>query len=186
MKKYAAFFLLFVFLTGCSSPPDEIQLGIELRSKLLQATTCSFDCQIAADYGDKIYKFALNCTANSEGDVSFTVTEPDTISGISGNLSGDGGNLTFDDTALHFALMADNQLSPISAPWVLIKALRSGYMTSACTEDGCILLSIDDSYEDNSLRLDIWLNPQRIPNKADILFDGRRILSVSVENFKIL
>ena len=101
-------------------------------------------------------------------------------------VSEDGGRLTFDDTALHFELLADDQLSPVSAPWILIKTIRSGYMTSACMEDGMIRLSIDDSYDDEALHLDIWLNDANLPEKADILYDGRRILSVSVTNFQIL
>ena len=93
----------------------------------------------------------MDCHADSRGDVTFTITEPDVISGITGNLSGDGGNLTFDDHALHFELMAEEQLSPVSAPWIFLKTLRSGYVTSAGREDGRILLSIDDSYEENPL-----------------------------------
>jgi len=66
-----------------------------------------------------------------------------------------------------------------------MKTLRSGNLTSACEEDGSIRLSVDDSYEDDPLRLDIWLNPETHPDRADILYDGRRILSVALENFEI-
>lgn len=186
MKKCAVWVLTFLLLTGCSGPPDEMDIGLELRSKLLQASACSFDAEITADYGDKIHTFVLNCNSNAKGDIAFTVMEPEAISGITGELSGEGGVLTFDDTALHFELMADDQLSPISAPWILLKTLRAGYMTSACVENGRILLSIDDSYEEDALRLDIWLDAENIPEQADILFDGRRILSVSVDDFEIL
>jgi len=186
LRKCAVLGLLFLLLAGCSGPPDEMQTGMELRSKLLQASECSFDANITADYGDKIHTFTMNCKADSKGNLTFIVVEPDSISGITGKLSGEGGKLTFDDTALHFELIAEEQLSPISAPWILMKTLRSGYMTSACREDGKIRLSIDDSYEKDPLRLDIWLNPEYKPDHADILYDGRRILSVDVVNFEIL
>lgn len=178
--------MVILLLSGCSGAPKEMEVGLELRSKLLQAAGCSFDAKITADYGDKIHTFVMNCTANSKGDIAFTLVEPQSISGITGNLSGEGGSLTFDDTALYFEWMADDQLSPISAPWILLKTLRSGYLTSACREAGRIRLSIDDSYEKDALRLDVWLNSQNIPEEADILFDGRRILSVSVDNMEIL
>ena len=186
MRKITALALLFVVLTGCASQSKEMESGLELRSKLLQATACSFETMITADYGKKIHTFSMDCYANSDGDISFTVIEPDIISGITGHLSGDGGSLTFDDTALHYELMAEDQLSPVSAPWIFLKTLRSGYITSAGREDDRILLSIDDSYEEDALRLDIWLNSENIPEEAQILFKGRRILSVSVENFTIL
>ena len=47
-------------------------------------------------------------------------------------------------------------------------------------------MSIDDRYEEDPLRLDIWLNSENLPETADILYDGRRILSVSVMNFELL
>ena len=186
MKKYAVMLLLFLMLTGCSGTPGEMKKGMELRSKLLQASRCSFDAQITADYGDQIHIFAMNCQADAKGNLSFSVVEPETISGITGKLSAEGGKLTFDDTALHFALLTDRQLSPVSAPWILLRTLRSGYITSACTEDETTRLTIDDSYEEDPLQLDIWLNSDHIPVHADILFDGCRILSVNVTNFAIL
>jgi hypothetical protein len=128
----------------------------------------------------------MHCKSDHQGDVIFTVTQPDTISGISGQLTGEGGDLTFEDTVLHFEWMAEEQLSPISAPWILMKTLRSGYMTSACREDGVIRLSMDDSYEKEALRLDIWLNEDQMPERAEILYDAKRILSITVENFLIL
>ena len=186
MKKWATLALCVMILAGCSGQPDELEVGLELRSNLLQASECTFDTIITADYGNKIQTFTMNCHGNSSGDIAFTVIEPHPISGISGKLTRDGGSFTFDDTALHYELMADDQLSPISAPWILINTLRNGYMTSACRDDGKIMLSIDDSFEEDALRLDIWLNSDNLPEKADILFDGRRILAISVDHFEIL
>lgn len=186
MKKYLVWIVLLLLLTGCSGPPGELNEGMKLRSKLLQSSGCSFDTVITADYGDKIHIFSMHCKSDHQGDVIFTVTQPDTISGISGKLTGEGGDLTFEDTVLHFEWMAEEQLSPVSAPWILMKTLRSGYMTSACREDGVIRLSMDDSYEKEALRLDIWLNEDQMPERAEILYDAKRILSITVENFLIL
>lgn len=186
MKKCTVLVLAVLLLTGCSTPPDEMKTGMELRSKLLQASVCSFDTQITADYGNKVHHFSMKCLADGDGTIDFTVTAPESISGITGKLSSDCGQLTFDDTALHFELLAEEQLSPVSAPWILLKTLRSGYIASVGRDEGQIRLSIDDSFKDDPLRLDIWLNPDNQPQQADILYDGRRILSISVENFEIL
>ena len=159
---------------------------MELRSRLLQASQCSFEATVTADFGSGIYTFTLDCQTDSDGNQTFTVLKPETIAGISGQLSGAGGMLTFGDTALCFKLLADGQLSPVSAPWILIKTLRSGYLTSACRENDQIRLSLDDSYEEDPLRLDIWLTENMEPESADILYDCKRILSLSIENFEIL
>ena len=185
MKKCGLIFFVFFLLTGCSGTPAEMETALELRSRLLQSQACSFDASITADYGNKIHTFSMHCQSDDKGDLSFIITEPETISGIGGKISSGGGRLTFEDTALYFELIAEDQLSPVSAPWILMRTLRSGYITSSCREDDSIRISVDDGYEQDPICLDIWLNSENEPGQADILYDGRRILSVAVDNFEI-
>ncbi len=184
MKKAGILMLLVCLLTGCSEKNTEMERGLALRTKILQAQSCSFDACITADYGDKLHSFSVSCQADNRGDLTFAVTEPETIAGISGTLSESGGKLTFDNTALQFDTMTDNQISPVNTPWVFLKTLRSGCLTAAGMEGDQLRLSIDDSYEENALRLDIWLNEEDIPERAEILYAGRRILSMDVKNFQ--
>lgn len=186
MKRICATVIFLLFLTGCSDASSEIERGMALRRQLLQASSCSFDAEITADYGDKLHIFSLSCQGNEKGDVTFSVTEPETIRGITGAIAQEKGSLTFDDKALYFELLTDDQLSPVSAPWILLKTLRSGYLTSACMEEGLLRLTIDDSYEEDALQLDIWLDEKDLPQRAEILYDGRRILSLVVKNFVIV
>lgn len=182
MKKAAALLLMLLMLPGCSMKEAELERAMTLRAGLL-ANTCSFDAKITADYGDKIYTFAMNCQGDTQGNLRFAVTEPETIAGITGTITNDGGSLTFDDVALAFPLLADDQVTPVSAPWILLKTLRGGYLTSADQEGDLLRLTIDDSYEDDALQLDIWLSAEDRPVQADILYSGRRILTVEVSNF---
>ena len=184
VKKLSVLLIVLLFLVGCSGKQEEMERAMTLRAKLL-ASECSFDAKITADYGDKLYVFAMTCQGDSRGNLTFTVTEPESIAGITGIISQDGGRLTFDDTALAFPLMADDQLTPVSAPWIFLKTLRGGYLTSANTEEELLHLTIDDSYEEDALQLDIWLDGQNLPVQSDILYDGRRILTVQVSNFTL-
>ena len=134
VKKLAVLLIVLLFLGGCSGKQEELERAMTLRAKLL-ASECSFDAKITADYGDKLYAFAMTCQGDSRGNLTFTVTEPESIAGITGIISQDGGRLTFDDTALYFDLLTDDQLSPVSAPWIFLKALRGGYITSVCREE---------------------------------------------------
>ena len=77
-----------------------------LRSRLL-AGTVSFDASVTADYGDSLYTFSMHCQTDTQGQVRFTVTQPETISGITGTIDGTGGKLRFDDQILTFPLMAE-------------------------------------------------------------------------------
>lgn len=185
MKKGLVLACILVLLTGCAGKDAELDRAMALRAKLL-ASGCSFDAAITADYGDEIYTFSVTCEGDSQGALGFRVTAPESIAEITGIIDEDGGNLTFDDTALAFPLLADGQLSPASAPWILLKTLRGGYLTAAGMEEDLLRLTIDDSYEEDALQLDIWLNDADQPIRADILYDGRRILAMEVSNFQLL
>ena len=156
-----------------------------IRKNMLERG-CSFDAVITADYGDVVHVFQMNCTADTEGNMRFCVVEPESISGITGEFSATGGKLTFDDEVLLFETLADGQLSPVSAPWIMLRTLQGGYI-HACGRDGDGLkLQIYDSYRDDALQLDIWTNDTDIPIGAEIVYAGRRILSLNVKNFHFL
>lgn len=185
MKRILAIFCLLMTLTGCAGSQDMMDRAMALRSRLL-AGSAEFHAKITADYTDRIYTFGMDCRLDTSGGLTFTVTEPEPIAGIKGNIAATGGKLTFGEDVLAFPLLAEGQVSPVSAPWLLMKTLRSGYLTSCGMEDGILRLSIDDSYEDDALHLDIWLNEEELPKHGEILWQGRRILSVTVENFRFV
>lgn len=156
------------------------------RDKLLNAEGCSFQAVITADYGDTLSSFTMDCSTDSQGNISFEVIQPESISGIRGTVSQEGGSLNFEETALYFDLIADGQLTPVSAPWILLRTLRGGYITSVCMEEEYLRITANDSYDEDALQTDIWLNEKEIPVRGDILYDGKRILSLDVNSFELL
>ena len=186
MKKAGLFAAVLLLLSGCTNTTKEIERGMTLRTRLLQSSSCSFHAEITADYGDLLYTFGMDCQGNADGDMTFSVSAPESIAGITGKITQENGSLTFDQQALFFSLLTDEQLSPVSAPWILLKTLRTGYLTSACVEDGQLRLTIDDTYKEDALQLDIWLNEQDMPKHAEIVYDGRKILSLNVTDFRIM
>lgn len=185
MKRATALLLAAVILTGCTPKNEALEQALKLRTKLLRTNTASFTTDIVADYGDKQQFFTLDCTADGEGTVSFRVVRPGSIEGIEGRIDGEDGRLTFGETALFFPLLADGQVTPVCAPWLFYKTLRSGYITSAGTSGDLTLVSIDDSYREDALHLDIWLNSSGIPVRSEILYRERKILSLDVKDFRM-
>lgn len=185
MKRAVCILLMLVLLCGCSGNGEELDRAMGLRAQLL-AHSCSFDAEITADYGDKLYTFSVYCEGDPQGNLGFRVKAPDTIADITGSIASGDGKLTFSDVALEFPLLADDQVTPVSAPWLLLKTLQGGYLTSAGMDGELLRVTINDSYEDDALQLDIWLDSNDLPVQAEILYDGRRILTLSVSNFQIL
>jgi len=184
LRKGLCLMMVLMMLSGCSGKDEELDRAIALRMKLLSAD-CSFDVKITADYGDKISQFSVTCQGDTYGNLAFTVTNPETIAGITGIIDHEGGKLTFDEVALAFPLLAEEQISPVSSPWIFLKTLRGGYLTAAGTEEELLRLTINDSYEEDALQLDIWLDSTDCPVRAEILYDGCRIVTLEIENFRI-
>lgn len=184
MKRFWAAMMLVMFLAGCQKDGGEFEKVMGLRSRILNSNGCSFEAEVTADFSDHAYSFAMDCEADGQGNVSFAVTSPETIAGISGRVESGTGKLVFDNTALVFDLKADGYLSPVSAPWIVMKALRSGYVRICGEEEGKIRATIHDSYEEDALHLELWL-AEGNPVWAEIYQDNRRILTVGVKNFTI-
>ena len=185
MKKLAVTALMLLFLCGCGAGEGNLDRAMGLRAKLLGCSQCSFDASITADYGDELHTFSMSCTGDRNGDLQFTVTAPESIAGITGKFEGQKGMLTFDDFALEFPRLTDDQITPISGPWILLRTLLGGYLT-ACGPDGeNLLVTINDSYGEDALTLDVWLDAENTPIRGEILHDGRRIVTMDIENFTI-
>lgn len=185
MKRILLVAAALLILSGCGGE-DAMDQAMSLRSRFQNNGGCTFRAYITADYGDKFYEFVMDCRSDSLGDLSFTVVEPESIAGISGKISREGGKLTYDDWALGFETLAQGQISPVSAPWVMLNALRGGYLRACSFEGEYLRLTVNDSYEEDALVLDVWADAEHIPVSAEILYSGRRILSLRVENFAFL
>lgn len=185
MKRLALALLCVVLMTGCASQKASLDRAMELRAKLMSSQGCAFDVNITADYGSQTQTFSVTCQSEPDGDLTFTIQEPQTIAGISGKISGDGGELTFDDQVLAFELLAEGQVTPISAPWLLVRTLLGGNVKYCAEEDGMLRISVDDGYQDDALHMEIWLQEDS-PRAAEVIWQNRRILTLEIENFRIL
>lgn len=185
MKRWLPILLLIGMLTGCGSQ-SSVEKALNLRSLLLNGNGCTFRTEITADYGDKVYTFVMDNTVDKDGNLSFKVISPDSIAGITGKIENEKGTLTFDEEILAFSLLTDDQISPVSAPWLFMKTLRSGYISACENGEFGTRIQMNDSYDEDALQVDIWTDPDNIPIRAEILFRGQRIITLDVENFTIL
>lgn len=181
MKRLIPGLAAMVLLCGCSFGEQAQEEALELRSRALSANAVTFRAEIAADYIDHVEEFTLECAFDADGVLSFTVAEPEQICGIAGTVSGTEGALTFDDQILAFPLMAEERLSPVSAPWIVMKALRSGCIIACAREEEVLHVTVDDSYADDALTVDLWADENGIV-AAEVSWQGRRAVAMEIEN----
>ena len=184
MKRIFWTLIPLVLLTGCSLGEGEMEEALAFRSRILGAAGVRFEAEISADYIDRIEEFDLSCQTDSAGALTFRVTEPEEISGITGTVTGEEGTLTFDETVLAFPLLADDRLSPVSGPWVMMKALRSGCITAVVREGEKLHITVDDSYADDALTLEIWIEGDGV-DACEIGWKGRRQMTMDIGDFRI-
>ena len=177
--------ILLLILSGCDGESSAMERAMSVRSRLLESG-CEFSAVITADYQDSIYEFHVMCSSEANGDLLFEVTSPESISGITGTVSDSGGKLTFDDKALMFPILSEGLPSPVSAPWMFLKALKSGYISGAGRTDTGICIDLDDTYEDNAVKLSVQMNSDNVPVFAELFWQGRRMITMQVENFRYL
>lgn len=182
MKRLLVLLLCTVFLFGCTGN-SSLSDGLCLRNSLLSGNGCKFNATVTADYEKELYTFSMDCESDNAGNMKFTVVAPESIAGISGVLSSVGGKLTFDDQALAFPVLVDGVLSPVCAPWLFINALRSGYLKACEKQKDGLHLIVNDSYAQDAMQVDIYTNKNLKPIRAEFLWQGRRVLSLEIENY---
>ena len=105
--KLAALLCVVLLLCGCRKTDDSLNKALSIRNKLQEGNGCSFSASIQADYGEKIYVFRMDCRTDQAGNLTFSVTEPTTLYGITGKVSTAGGAITFDDKILAFPTISE-------------------------------------------------------------------------------
>lgn len=185
MKRFSCLFLCVCFLYGCSSSNPKLEKALEFRNAILSGTSCSFIADISATIDDDIYTFKIDCTTDSTGKLEFAVLEPESIAGICGEVSDSGTFITFDDVVLGLPQVADGRLNPVSSPWVFINSLRSGYLTAVGESDDGFTLSIDDSYEEDSIRLNVYTSMDFVPNRVEMFQNGICFLTMQIRSFQL-
>ena len=186
MKHIVALLVVCLLLCGCQQDTKEMDIAMATRQNLLNSGSCSFDAQVITEYSDKVFTFLMRCSGKNNGDVSFVVLEPESIAGITGSITETGGNFTFDDTVLAFQTLADDTVSPIIAPWLVLRSLRGGYIRQCAKSTEGICMDVDDTYRGVNLHTTIYLSSGGSPEGAELYYDGRRILTVRVSNFTLL
>ena len=185
MKCIVLLIVLMVTMGSCSRE-DELEARAMRVRELVCTKSVTFTARVRSTVEGTGESFTLDCEADCGGDVRFSVVQPECISGIQGSLSGTGGKLLFDTHAVAFSMLANGRASPISAPWLLMKTLRAGYIHAWGVEKDLLRLTIMDSYHEDALQMDIWFTDENVPVQSEVIWRNTRILTMEIDQFRFL
>ncbi len=184
MRKLLAVLFLPVFLfTGCAKPASPTQSALDLRTRLMNCGGCSFTAQIAADLGQQVYHFTVECDYDTEDGAVVTVKEPEEIAGITARVSPDGCDLEFDGMALAVGELAGGRVSPLSACWLLGSCWTGAYIQSGGKDENLERITYLDGYDEEELTMDTWLNESGVPVHCEVTYDSLRCLTIELTDF---
>lgn len=174
-----------MFLSACSAKRPA-QPPLTFRTALLQSGGCSFTTAITADYGESAASFTLDCVFSPETGASVTVTEPESIAGIQAQVKDTAASVSYDGMQLGLGSLANGNLAPLAAPYVLGQCWAGEYIDATGTEDGLLRTTYRMGYEEKELVVDTWFSQEPLaPVRAELSFEGRMVLRADISAFSM-
>lgn len=183
-KKLWVLLVIVLCLSGCAKTKQPTQKALDFRAGLMNAGSCSFLADIVADYGERTYAFTVEAE-HSPQETKLTVVSPEEISGISAIVSENGAQIVFDGLELDFGELANGYVSPVSVPWLLGQCWVGEYISCAGADGEYEKVTYLRGYNDAELTVDTWFTKENIPVYAEIIYDGRRCLTVQIRDFQM-
>lgn len=159
---------------------------LTFRTALLQSGGCSFSAAITADYGESDASFTLDCVFSPETGASVTVTEPESIAGIQAQVKDTAASVSYDGMQLGLGSLANGNLAPLAAPYVLGQCWAGEYIDATGTEDGLLRTTYRMGYEEKELVVDTWFSQEPFtPVRAELSYEGRMVLRADISAFSM-
>lgn len=184
MRRFAAVLILIgMFLAGCTAQKDTLSPAIGFRASLARGG-CSFHAVVQADLGETAVRFAMNCNVTPDGALTLSVTEPETLAGITARVAAQSGKLTYDGMAMDFGLLANGNVIPAAAPAIVADCWLRQYISSAGQEEERYRVTYERGFDEKKLFVDTWFENE-IPICAEVCYNGQRILKLQITDFTL-
>ncbi|MBQ6430519.1 MAG: hypothetical protein IJJ99_01390 [Oscillospiraceae bacterium] len=183
-RVFAVLTLCALLLCGCAKEEDVLAPAIEFRAALLQAGGCSFRAKIEADFGDCVERFAVDCEFTTDGTAKLTLTEPETIAGITATVTERGGRITYDGMSVDFGLLANGNVKPAAAPALTALSWSGEYIAAAGWEDDVYRVTYEKDFDEKRLQIDTYYKND-LPFLAEVCYNNQRILKLEISDFSL-
>lgn len=175
---------LCALLFGCASEESYLEPAIEFRAALLQAGGCSFHAEIKADFGDRVEIFAADCEFSTDGTAHLTLTEPETLAGITAAVADRGGTITYDGMSVDFGLLANGKVIPAAAPALAALCWCGEYISAAGREEDVYRVTYEKDFDEKRLQIDTYFKND-LPFSAEVCYNNQRILKLEISDYSL-
>ncbi|MDR2360651.1 MAG: hypothetical protein LBD85_05160 [Oscillospiraceae bacterium] len=184
MKKSAvtAIALMMTLLLGaCAGGGNsEHQAMLNIRQKYLQMPELTLSADITADYGGRVYRYALTYSGNGKKG-KLSVSEPDIIDGVSAEIDGTGVILRCDGALIDTGELTANGVSPLMSLPLIINAWQEGFITNTWREiyGETEAIASEIRLDDGGLLLKTWFAIDGYaPLRSELYADGFCVLGI--------
>lgn len=204
-KKIGLFIVIMslVITTSCSTKEESAhsqwtEKALTARGRYLSFREGSAQCDLTADYGERVYQFSCvtSFTMTEEGlETTLCLTSPEDLKGITVTQRGLDSRLEWDTVLLETGDLSQNGLSPVTAFPTLIKAMQKAEIyaisqkeqfTSQGTKQVLELLTRETG-EQEDLEITLWLDSETLVLLGgEIFVDGERVITCQVSQFAMI
>ena len=130
--------------------------------------------------------FTLDCVFSPETGASVTVTEPESIAGIQAQVKDTAASVSYDGMQLGLGSLADGNLAPLAAPYVLGQCWAGSTSTRPARRTAFCARPIGWATRKRELVVDTWFSQEPLaPVRAEISFEGRMVLRTDISAFSM-
>ena len=176
--------MLLLLLCACGAANTGAQTPIRLRTALNESGGCSFQLNLTADYGEYIRTFALACQGDVGGKTRLTVMEPELAHGITATVQGEDAQVSYEDTILAVEDFASRRISPMSAPFLLLRAWSEGYIQSTGMDGNLEQVHYLLGYGAQELEIVTWF-ADSLPLRAEVSDGTGVLISCEITDFNL-
>ena len=137
-------------------------------------SSCAGQAAITADYGQRVYQYELAVAVDGE-ETTLTLSAPDTVAGITARVTGQDGQLEYDDLSV--------ETGPLD-----LEGARSGYIVSCALEEDGALLRMDcgdpEGTPGTGSEVSLWFDTStHAMSRGEISVDGFRAILCEFTDF---
>ena len=166
---------------GCGSGRQTPQDFTRWQRQMAEASEIRFSAGITGEWDEGTMSFSADVVRTEEG-TAVTVTDPETIAGITFRSSPGGDTLEFDSVILELAPQAPAALSPCAAGPILGEALTGGNLIWSGREGQWRTVSLAAPGGET---VTVWYTEEFVPVRAEIARGEATELVMTLENWEV-